>query len=251
MDSPGAQEVTSDRMGPVRAAPAQQGQPPAPAPASEESAMTDPDSPYSANGSASEHRSELRSMPFFPAPPGSAPGPLQSVPVTVPPPLPAPEMPMTGEMNPTTRPVAEAALEQVQGQDQVQEQGAGRSPFVKGRIKIEDEVVEKIASLAALEVDGVVSLGGDTSRTIDAVRERIGMSDTQSTRGVKARVSDNEINLDLVIVVEYGKVVIEVAKVVKTNVARVVGMMLGMRVSTVNVTVDDVRMPGEARQPSA
>jgi uncharacterized alkaline shock family protein YloU len=112
-------------------------------------------------------------------------------------------------------------------------------------------VVEKIASLAALEVNGVVSLGGDTSRTIDAVRERIGMSDTQSTRGVKARVSDNEINLDLVIVVEYGKVVIEVAKVVKTNVARVVGMMLGMRVNTVNVTVDDVRMPSEARQASA
>jgi len=217
--------------------------------------MTDPDSPYSTNGSAGERRSELRSMPFFPAPPGSAPGPLQSVPVTAPPPLPAPEMAqMSGEMTAAPRPVTEAAQEPVQ--DQVQEQESGRSPFVKGRIKIEDEVVEKIAGLAALEVNGVAALGGDSSRTIDsrtidAVRERIGMSDTQSNRGVKARVSDNEINLDLVIVVEYGSVVIEVAKVVKNNVARVVGMMLGMRVSTVNVTVDDVRMPGETPQPSA
>jgi uncharacterized alkaline shock family protein YloU len=228
-------------MGPAQAASAHQGQPPASTPASEESAMTDPDSPYSANGS--EQRAELRAMPFFPAPPGSAPGSLQSAPVTVPPPLPTPEMPtMTGEMTATRRPVTEEA----------QEQETGRSPFVKGRIKIEDEVVEKIAGMAALEVNGVAALGGgDASRTVDAVRDRIGMSDTHSHRGVKARVTDNEINLDLVIVVEYGSIVIEVAKVVKNNVARVVGMMLGMRVSTVNVTVDDVRMPGEERQTSA
>lgn len=241
MDSPGAQEVTSDRMGPAQAALLQQGQPPSSAPTSEESAMTDPDSPYTTNGSGGEPRPELRSMPFFPAPPGSVPGVLQSVPATVPPPLPTPEMPMTGELTAVRRPVAE----------EDQDQDEGRSPFVKGRIKIEDEVVEKIAGMAAIEVNGVVCLGGDASRAVDAVRDRIGMSDTHSNRGVKARVTDNEINLDLVIVVEYGSIVIEVAKTVKTNVARIVGLMLGMRVSTVNVTVDDVRMPGEGRQTSA
>jgi uncharacterized alkaline shock family protein YloU len=148
-------------------------------------------------------------------------------------------MPITGELTAVRRPVAE------------EDQDAGRGPFVKGRIKIEDEVVEKIAGMAAIEVNGVVSLGGDASRAVDAVRDRIGMSDTHSNRGVRARVTDNEINLDLVIVVAYGSIVIEVAKTVKTNVARVVGLMLGMRVSTVNVTVDDVRMPGEGRQTTS
>ena len=35
---------------------------------------------------------------------------------------------------------------------------------VKGRIDIEDEVVEKVAGLAATEVDGVADLGGDVAR---------------------------------------------------------------------------------------
>ncbi|MEO5876862.1 MAG: Asp23/Gls24 family envelope stress response protein [Streptosporangiaceae bacterium] len=201
--------------------------------------MSDLDNPYSANGSGGEHRPEHRSMPFFPAPPGGTPATLhgsQPLSAQAPPPLPMPEMPMTGELTTTRRaPVEEP------------DQAPGRPPFVKGRIKIEDEVVEKIAGMAALEVNGVCALGGggEATRTIDAVRDRIGMSDAHSTRGVKAQVSENEINLDLVVVVEYGSVVIEVAKVVKTNVARIVSLMLGMRVTSVNVTVDDVRLPGE------
>src|SRR5258708_14492495 len=46
---------------------------------------------------------------------------------------------------------------------------------VKGRIDIEDEVVEKVAGLAATEVDGVADLGGDVARALERVRERIGI----------------------------------------------------------------------------
>lgn len=55
------------------------------------------------------------------------------------------------------------------------------------------------------------------------------------------------MGIDLTIVVEYGHVVMEVAAEVKANVARSVSLMLGMRVIEVNVTVNDVRLPGEAR----
>ncbi len=122
---------------------------------------------------------------------------------------------------------------------------AGRAA-VKGQIRIEDEVVEKIAALAALEVSGVAALGGrrESSETMDAVRQRIGGD--RGEPGVRALVADDQISLDVSLVVEYGSVVIDVAKVVKTNVARTVGLMLGMRVSSVNVTVEDVRMPGAA-----
>ncbi|ROO84358.1 putative alkaline shock family protein YloU [Actinocorallia herbida] len=121
---------------------------------------------------------------------------------------------------------------------------------VQGQIKIEDEVVEKIAALAALEVSGVAALGGQsrTSETMEAVRQRIGMSDRGEPR-VRARVLDNEISVDIALIVEYGSVVMEVAKVVKTNVARIVGLMLGLRVASVNVTVEDVRMPDEQPRP--
>jgi uncharacterized alkaline shock family protein YloU len=98
---------------------------------------------------------------------------------------------------------------------------------VKGRVQIEDTVVEKIAALAAVEVSGVFGLGGSTER-------------------VHARIEDRQVWIHAVIVIEYGAVVIDVARAVKASVARAVSRMLGLRVVEVNVTVDDVAMP---RQP--
>jgi uncharacterized alkaline shock family protein YloU len=119
------------------------------------------------------------------------------------------------------------------------------SAVVKGRIKVADEVVEKVASLATLEVAGVADLGGDFARTMESVRERIGVGAKRGTQGVSAHVQERTVAVDVTIVTEYGHVVMEVANEVKTNVARTVSRMLGMRVVEVNVTVDDVRLPGE------
>ncbi|GGO72595.1 Asp23/Gls24 family envelope stress response protein [Nonomuraea cavernae] len=125
------------------------------------------------------------------------------------------------------------------------------APLVKGRIKVADEVVEKVAALAALEVAGVADMGGDLARVFEAVRDRIGVGSRRGTQGVSADIQDGQVAVDLTIVVEYGHVVMEVASEVKTNVARSVSRMLGMRVTEVNVTVDDVRLPGEARPGEA
>jgi uncharacterized alkaline shock family protein YloU len=121
---------------------------------------------------------------------------------------------------------------------------------VKGRIKIEDEVAEKVAALAALEVDGVADLGGDAERALESVRERIGVGQRRGNQGVRAKVTDREVAIDVTVVVEYGRVAMEVATAVKANVARQANHMLGMRVTEVNVTVDDVSLPGERRRPS-
>ncbi|NUR88226.1 MAG: Asp23/Gls24 family envelope stress response protein [Nonomuraea sp.] len=118
---------------------------------------------------------------------------------------------------------------------------------VKGRIKVEDEVVEKVAALAALEVSGVADMGGDLARAFESVRDRIGFGSRRGNQGVDARILDRQVAIDVTIVVEYGHVVMEVAAEVKANVARSVSRMLGMRVTEVNVTVDDVRLPGERR----
>jgi uncharacterized alkaline shock family protein YloU len=119
---------------------------------------------------------------------------------------------------------------------------------VKGRIKVADEVVEKVAALASLEIPGVADLGGDIERAFENVRDRIGLGARRGNQGVRAQIQDRQVAIDITIVVEYGHVVLEVAKEVKTNVARSVSRMLGMRVVEVNVTVDDVRLPGEERK---
>jgi uncharacterized alkaline shock family protein YloU len=115
------------------------------------------------------------------------------------------------------------------------------STEVQGRIHIADEVVEKVAGLAAMEVAGVADLGGDIERALESVRERIGIGAKRGDQGVKAEVKGHEVSVSVTIMVEFGHVVLEVARQVQANVARQTARMLGLRVVEVNVTVDDVR----------
>lgn len=114
---------------------------------------------------------------------------------------------------------------------------------VKGRIEVADEVVEKVAGLAAMEVEGVADLGGDFARAMESVRERIGIGQKRGDQGVKAKISGREVAIDVTIMIEYGHVVMDVARRVQHNVAVQTNRMLGLAVVEVNVTVDDVRMP--------
>ena len=117
-------------------------------------------------------------------------------------------------------------------------------PEVKGRIEIHDEVVEKVAGLAAMEVEGVADLGGDIERALETVREKVGLGHKRGDQGIKAKVNGREVTLDVIIMIEYGHVVMDVARNVKYNVAHQTARMLGLRVVEVNVIVDDVRLPG-------
>jgi uncharacterized alkaline shock family protein YloU len=121
------------------------------------------------------------------------------------------------------------------------ESGPAGTPEIKGRITIADEVVEKVAGLAAIEVAGVADLGGDFERAVESVRERIGLGNKRGDQGVKADVKGQEVAISVTVMVEFGYVVLDVARQVQLNVARKTQRMLGLRVVEVNVTVDDVR----------
>jgi uncharacterized alkaline shock family protein YloU len=118
---------------------------------------------------------------------------------------------------------------------------------VKGRIDVADEVVEKVAGLAAIEVEGVADVGGDLERAFESVRERIGIGQKRGDQGIKARIQGREVAIDVTIMIEYGHVVLDVARQVQTNVAVQTNRMLGLNVVEVNVNVDDVRMPRPKR----
>jgi len=145
---------------------------------------------------------------------------------------------------------------QSQAQDQGFGQGAGQAqpipaqpqPDVKGRIEVADEVVEKVAGLACMEVEGVADLGGDVERALESVREKIGIGNKRGDQGIKAKINGREVTIDVTIMIEYGHVVMEVARNVKNNVATQTSRMLGLKVVEVNVTVDDVRLPGEKKR---
>jgi uncharacterized alkaline shock family protein YloU len=124
---------------------------------------------------------------------------------------------------------------------------APRPRELKGRIHIADEVVEKVAGLAAMEVEGVADLGGDFARALESVRERIGIGTKRGDQGVKADVQGHQVAISVTIMVEFGHVVLEVARQVQANVALQTQRMLGLTVVEVNVTVDDVRTPKPTR----
>ncbi|WP_431683305.1 Asp23/Gls24 family envelope stress response protein [Kitasatospora sp. KL5] len=124
--------------------------------------------------------------------------------------------------------------------------GAERTPEDRGRTTIADGVVEKIAGTAARDVPGIHALGAGMSRTLGAVRERVPGGGRASVRGgVKVEVGERQAAVDLVVVVEYGVPITELAGDVRVSVISAVERMTGLEVVEVNIAVDDVHLPDE------
>ncbi|MEU9758248.1 Asp23/Gls24 family envelope stress response protein [Streptomyces sp. NPDC047987] len=121
----------------------------------------------------------------------------------------------------------------------------GGDPATRGRTTIADGVVEKIAGMAARDVDGVHATGSGLSRTFGAVRDRVPGGGRSVTRGVKAEVGESQTALDLDIVVDYGVAIAEVARDVRENVIAAVERMTSLEVVEVNIAVSDVKLPDE------
>lgn len=114
---------------------------------------------------------------------------------------------------------------------------------VTGKTVIDDTVVSKVAGIAAREVDGVHSLGNGAARAIGAIRDAIGQRD--HGQGVKVEVGEKQVAADIVIVAEYPVALQHVADGVRASVARALEQIVGMEVAEVNVTVQDVFIPGD------
>lgn len=106
-----------------------------------------------------------------------------------------------------------------------------------GVIKISDEVVSVIASLAASEIEGIegMSTKGDISQMF-AVKKNM-------SKGVKVALEGNNAIIDLHVVVQYGVKIDEVSLKVQENVKRTVETMTGLSVAAVNILVQNVILP--------
>ncbi|WP_439692568.1 Asp23/Gls24 family envelope stress response protein [Curtobacterium sp. SP.BCo] len=117
------------------------------------------------------------------------------------------------------------------------------SGAVTGKTVIDDTVVSKVAGIAAREVNGVHSLGTGAARAIGAIRDAIGQRDFG--QGVKVEVGEKQVAADIVIVAEYPVALQQVADGVRSAVSRALEQIVGMEVAEVNVTVQDVFIPGD------
>ena len=114
-----------------------------------------------------------------------------------------------------------------------------------GRTTVSDIVVQKIAGLAAREVAGVHDLGGGMTRAFSALRERIPGASASSGQGVAVEVGEKQAAADLEMVVEYGAAIPDLSRAVRRNVVAAIERMTGLEVVEVNISVNDVYLPGD------
>jgi uncharacterized alkaline shock family protein YloU len=108
-------------------------------------------------------------------------------------------------------------------------------------LTFEDQVIKKIAGIAANEIKGILSMsGGFMSGLTDRFR---GTEDI--TKGINAEVGEKQVALDLKVIVEYGKNVPAIFSETVNNVKKSVHDMTGLEVVEVNMHVEDVMTRSE------
>ncbi len=118
----------------------------------------------------------------------------------------------------------------------------------RGNTTIADNVVSKIAGISAQEVDGI-RMGSGASQTASNLLGSItGGSGGSQTQGVSVEVGQEEAALDLTLTAEYGKSIPQLAEAVRRNVANRVESLVGLRVTEVNITVQNIFFPEQERE---
>lgn len=96
-----------------------------------------------------------------------------------------------------------------------------------GQVKISNDVIATIAGLAALEVEGIET----TTTFADKLLKN---------NGVKIQIEDEDVNLDVMVMIEYGVSIPDIAFKVQENVKNTVETMTGLKVSQVNIHVQGI-----------
>lgn len=107
-----------------------------------------------------------------------------------------------------------------------------------GSVKIADDVVAKIAALAALEVDGVSEMaGGFTSENIEKA------SPKNLQKSSRIYLTEGKVRVDMSILMDYSYNIPATSKTVQDKVKSQVESMTGLSVTDVNVRIAGIKMP--------
>lgn len=107
-----------------------------------------------------------------------------------------------------------------------------------GKITIAKEVIAKIAGLAAMECYGLVGMA--SSKVQDGIAHLLGWENL--SKGVIVEVEDDNVNLELNIIVEYGTNIHQVAHNIIERVNYTLEDKIGIKVTEIEVNVQGVRV---------
>ena len=109
-----------------------------------------------------------------------------------------------------------------------------------GEVQIAEEVITIIAGLAATEVEGVCSMGGNITKELVS---RLGMKNL--SKGVKVDVLEGVVTVSLALNMKYNYSIMDVSAKVQEKVKSAVENMTGLEVADVNVKVAGVEMESQ------
>ena len=136
-----------------------------------------------------------------------------------------------------------------------EESGSSQGSPLKGEMgntTIGNAVVSQIAGIAAQEVEKVQMGGGATAAVGGFLQSVTGSVTGGSTsgggnfsKGVSVEVGEEEAAVDLTMAIEYGQSIPQLTDAARRNVINRVESLTGLRVTEVNITVNDVQVPEE------
>ena len=107
-----------------------------------------------------------------------------------------------------------------------------------GTVKIADDVVARIAALAALELDGVSAMiGSYTSEVLEKVSRK------NLAKSAKVVVAGGEGKVDLELMMAYGFNIPATCQQAQTKVKASIENMTGLTVTDVNIRIAGITMP--------
>ncbi|MBQ2897398.1 MAG: Asp23/Gls24 family envelope stress response protein [Clostridia bacterium] len=104
-----------------------------------------------------------------------------------------------------------------------------------GEVRISDEVISVVSSIAVGDVEGVVGIYDAGKTGLFGIKS--------ASKGVSAEMKDNVISVDIDIVVKYGVKMQEVSWEIQSKVKNAVETMTGIMVQKVNVNVKGIEIP--------
>ncbi|HBI04936.1 MAG TPA: Asp23/Gls24 family envelope stress response protein [Paenibacillaceae bacterium] len=113
----------------------------------------------------------------------------------------------------------------------------------KGAVRIADDVVAVIASIAANETEGIAGMSGGLT---EGLARRV--SGKNFHKGVFVEVGEYEAAIDLRVIISYGARIDETCRTLQKNVKEAVESMTGLQVVEINVKVEGVEFPKEEKE---